>query len=858
MSASDPPGSDISEFAKWEAEHPSQVNGESERERSLADMVRSERMQIWGDRDSSNDARSSDEEAVVEEKGRNGVVRKMEVVEILSLDSESEDESVGQEGFWLYGYWLIKRQDGEDDAPPSSQPRPESVPEDEDEDEDEDEEGHATEIISEEQGAAENMIEISSKYEEYNNEETEEEDEFAGFDVTPEEKEFLNELLDVAPPEEVKKLTGKNRRSSDPFSDIMPDKQTTKNVGSFAKDHPFRKQQAWTKAELQEYMDDVYEFATAAGMSEFHAGLEVQKATGAWKLQKGLPLDNEDELEAERKERVKNLESSVHFGHHKLHLAKDKLREEGHSKHKKRKRDPEGSQSSNPARGAPQSERSEDVRSIETKSEDCDSFREAKRRKKAEKKARRRARRQAKESALSVSSEEKPSGSKTHYAEEVESAVSQTTGLSTTPESKKQSPQNRLTGEDPLPIKQKGTQAEKPKLQSSQSYYAEEERTSPLTTAARDDISVSTADEKSVGLALKKKRREKVEKKKLKKKAKLGPKTSEHFAKSKPSGLPFSTILKDNITPPLRTKNAEAPRSQSNYGEKMEQLQMTKARRGGHPDRIKKMAEEARQAVKNAPVLVKDASMKKGLKVSSKTNTEPEVVEKKKKNRNHKRHRNKNRLAEQPSGENEESSNVVNPDEDEAVDFPPKKKKHHGRSQKYDGDGDPGKEQDLDLTAPTRPITERENSGDPSHGQFVSVSAEVVREGGDRPSKRRDRGRKPKSKKEDLDMPDVSDSVVVEPVITVSDVVLESIEPDELSSKKKRKRSKSKSKERKIELGDIDELADVEPLTELADTNSKNSKKGRRGHGQKRALSVDAMDLDIRQSNQSSKVHHSQ
>jgi hypothetical protein len=90
-------GSDISEFAAWEAEHPSQVREESERERSLADMGRPERMRVWADRDSSNDARSSDEEIEVEKerKGgkRGGKGKRKVVVEILSSDAESKGES---------------------------------------------------------------------------------------------------------------------------------------------------------------------------------------------------------------------------------------------------------------------------------------------------------------------------------------------------------------------------------------------------------------------------------------------------------------------------------------------------------------------------------------------------------------------------------------------------------------------------------------------------------------------------------------------------------------------------------------------------------------------------------------------
>lgn len=92
--------SDISEFAAWEAEHPSQVLEESERERSLADMARPEREQVWGDRDSSNDARSSDEEAganlskskrqVVETIVDNKVV--IEIPSSSASEADSEDE----------------------------------------------------------------------------------------------------------------------------------------------------------------------------------------------------------------------------------------------------------------------------------------------------------------------------------------------------------------------------------------------------------------------------------------------------------------------------------------------------------------------------------------------------------------------------------------------------------------------------------------------------------------------------------------------------------------------------------------------------------------------------------------------
>ncbi len=97
MSASDPPGSeagsDITDFAAWEAEHPSQPL--QERTEQLAD-----RMRIWGDRDSSNDARSSEE---IEQENMAGfVVGKKEGKEIPSSYAESEEELKvrGSEGWF--------------------------------------------------------------------------------------------------------------------------------------------------------------------------------------------------------------------------------------------------------------------------------------------------------------------------------------------------------------------------------------------------------------------------------------------------------------------------------------------------------------------------------------------------------------------------------------------------------------------------------------------------------------------------------------------------------------------------------------------------------------------------------------
>jgi hypothetical protein len=84
MSTSDPPGSeagsDITDFAAWEAEHPSQPLEERTEQRA-------DRMRIWGDRDSSNDAGSSEE---LELENMAGSVLGRE--EIPSSDAESEEK----------------------------------------------------------------------------------------------------------------------------------------------------------------------------------------------------------------------------------------------------------------------------------------------------------------------------------------------------------------------------------------------------------------------------------------------------------------------------------------------------------------------------------------------------------------------------------------------------------------------------------------------------------------------------------------------------------------------------------------------------------------------------------------------
>ncbi|PVH85724.1 hypothetical protein DL98DRAFT_583316 [Cadophora sp. DSE1049] len=117
--------SDISSFAEWEAQNPAQSF--SEREQSLLDMKDPAR--VWGDRDSSNDARSSDEESASNDEGLSGqnggavgIGKKGKKSEIPSPTQGTESQLASQ---YLEHY-----------APPSSQPRPESSTSDDEEDED--------------------------------------------------------------------------------------------------------------------------------------------------------------------------------------------------------------------------------------------------------------------------------------------------------------------------------------------------------------------------------------------------------------------------------------------------------------------------------------------------------------------------------------------------------------------------------------------------------------------------------------------------------------------------------------------------------------------------------------------------
>ncbi|CAG8980277.1 hypothetical protein HYALB_00008897 [Hymenoscyphus albidus] len=139
--------SDISSFARWEAETGEKIL--DEREVSRRDMADLAIPRVWADRDSSNDLRSSDEDMpIVQVKGTPKREGKIKYTRAPSVSSSSSLDS-------------------DFEHPPSSQPRPmDSEPENDDFD-----------------------------------------DPLADFDVDPSQREYMMELLDVAPEEELAQLS---------------------------------------------------------------------------------------------------------------------------------------------------------------------------------------------------------------------------------------------------------------------------------------------------------------------------------------------------------------------------------------------------------------------------------------------------------------------------------------------------------------------------------------------------------------------------------------------------------------------------------------------------------------------------
>ena len=591
-------------------------------------------------------------------------------------------------------------------------------------------------------------------------------DEIEGFDVKPEDKEFFKELLHAAPPEAVIELTGKSRRASssssssdtspitkrlkgtkvftkvESLAELAPDVHRSKRVKLFAEDHMFRSKDKWTEEELEEYEDDVYVFARAAGFSNAQAGLEVGKAVGVWKTERGLTMSSQLLTTA---------------GSDKASAGIGKLSEEAKKKRKK------------------------------------------------EKKARQKQKR-------------------------LERARSSRATSTANSETRHQDLQNlQSTGH--------------PKLQNSQSHYVAEAVTAPKTFT-KDDKVLSAADEKSVGLALKRKLEKKAEKKKRRKMAKLGPKKSEYFS----GPVPATTS---------KSKDVGAPMSRQDGKRQIKEAKRLLAEKKLDEDgidaiRIKQLAREAKQAVEKAPVLVKETpAKKKKQKISVSTTAEPELAGKEKKTRKHNKNRNKNRL---PEEEHVITYTSIDTDVGKANQSMSKKREHDG-SPKSNVAQESGHERKTVLSSFKNLLTEHGASS--SSPKTMPQSAQGSADETQRPSKRRDRGeQKSDAKNEDFEMPEAGEGTIAMHAIPASDSVFELIETGETSSRRKRKRRKARAIEANDESSELGGTAKSSALAEL--TNSQKLHDDRPHNSKRRALSADAMESDRRPSAQSSKVHHSQ
>jgi hypothetical protein len=317
--------SDISEFAAWEAEHrPLDEELDSQRKQRLREVrdAMDEEM-VWKGQDSSNDERSEDSEGNNSEpeklpsnsmvrrgstEGENrekktDVVARRMVVHALRIkiplktdEQRALDKALREKGMTqrqkrkdddarveIPSLTAPTQSDGEEDeehpdfmAQPSSQPRPSSSPEEMGEDND-------SEIID--QG--------------------EEEDPFEEFDIDPEQREFLLELLEAGVPAEEMKLlrtsthliVDENARTKTYFENA---EKMHSNVVEFARTHPFWENKVAEELEMQEYMRDVYDYAKAAGMGKNRARVEVMRMNAAWRRDKCVDYSDrwdEDELE---------------------------------------------------------------------------------------------------------------------------------------------------------------------------------------------------------------------------------------------------------------------------------------------------------------------------------------------------------------------------------------------------------------------------------------------------------------------------------------------------------------------------------------------------------------------------------
>jgi hypothetical protein len=133
---------------------------------------------------------------------------------------------------------------------------------------------------------------------------------FEGFDIDPSQKEFMKELLAIAPEEEVELLSPPSKKHKHKHSDKVPaplkypskQPEIKESIQDFASTHPIYDKRKWAEEDVEEYQHDIYQFATAAGLGPHQARVQVMLAVGLWKMSKGLPvIGGEFSKEDERK-----------------------------------------------------------------------------------------------------------------------------------------------------------------------------------------------------------------------------------------------------------------------------------------------------------------------------------------------------------------------------------------------------------------------------------------------------------------------------------------------------------------------------------------------------------------------------
>lgn len=133
--------------------------------------------------------------------------------------------------------------------------------------------------------------------------EDEDQDIFEDFDIIPEEKEFIKELLPFAPEEEIVLLRRASIDSSTgsvtlgtgveiPFKLSKEITKLEKKVQHFAHSHWFWilkiEEDEDISEEKAEFESDIIEFAMGIGMGEHVARVEVMRALGEWKVMRGF------------------------------------------------------------------------------------------------------------------------------------------------------------------------------------------------------------------------------------------------------------------------------------------------------------------------------------------------------------------------------------------------------------------------------------------------------------------------------------------------------------------------------------------------------------------------------------------